>query len=1345
MGFAGNLRTLGLAEVFQTLARTKATGVLRLAADAAGRDVFFDQGEIIGVGLRAADSHQALLKRLILRGVIDGTTVAGISSGGRASQVVHALVERGSISADDVGEAYRAQAEDELLSLCTWERADFTFTDAGPDEPEASALIESARTRALKINLNSILMESARRSDEWARFQESVPDARTIYIAAGGHDPVWLTRGWPQAAVLPLIDGVRTVEEIVADTIAARFDVYAVLYDLIAGGQVRRLEGDELREAAEAHEERSAWSQAARLYRQVLAASPVERDTAARLAVCLEHLGDAPEAAACYGQLALEHLDDGDNAAALQTAGRAVELAPLDPRARNLLARCQVADGDQAAAVESLRVLAGRYLELGQLEDARGTCLKILELAPGDEAARRALARIFSRVEKDATAEDVVVCVQCSAVNHREATACAKCQANLRLSCLSCSRTVAVSDRICIFCGSDPHAGTRGTSRIAASPATSRILGRKTDSDAIRSGGGGWRDQLADQLAAARAAEQAGRYDEALTRWREVAKYHSDDAEIGQHVRALEARSHDQLIEEGIARGHALRRGRRFFGAVNAYRSALRGLGPNDQRRTALAKLLAEATKSRNRVAVLYGIAGVILLSVGALVAKPHVDLYRFTASAGQTQAAVDALAQTGGAGVEPVRAQLVTLEERLGQLRGSTARKAEQVLAPVHGAFTVALIDAARHDLPPIEAAVAAADPVMARQRLVAFMGIYGGEVLSPKIEALRTRIDELSRLASARSNLAAKAPELLAEAAKREADHDLAGALELARTVAPVEDRALKAKAEAQAERLTRDQAAFLAQVERARALGVTDVIAADAALAALQTAAEPWHLRESLSRDRAALQARRDAAATAWTALSSSDEVAALTAFVQTHAGTPTVATAQRRLSELATRRQALDAGLATWREQVRAQRWDDAWTTAHELVLAHGARVPAELRLSVRVLVSPVGATVTLGNDAVGTAPLVLQLAPEENRDLTVSAPGWQPLRVSAAEVRISSRWDVRLQRAALWQAHLDKPALTLTHAEGGALACAVDGIARIVGGRVAWKQTLGDDNDVDPSRAARQPLAVEGGWLVAGARHDVLWLNEEGSVRLRLPTRSEVRGRILRYRNDVFGSTERTAFAGEALFSGEFGNAPTAITLPAAALSGPLAVGSELDGVLVLADLRGRLLGCDESARRVRWDLDLQATDIGQLVAVPGGCAVVLDGSRLAVTTVEHDHAALRWSVRLNAPAVGEPLLLRSSNAGTAGGELAQAAGERLLRFTLAGVAAPPLALPSAATATAVFGGVIAVGCADGTLALVREGRVVWTAPGPAAITAVAVDAHSVLCAYADGAVVAYAP
>ena len=235
MGFAGNLRTLQLAEVVQTLNRIQATGVLRIARQGAPREVVFNRGEIIGVSLPDGAESRSLLRRLLVEGRIDAQAAAQISSTGRDTQIVESLVERGLAKTEDVEDARRRQAEDELFDIATADSGDFVFHDAGPDSPEATAQVERCSRRPLRIVISAMLMEAARRQDDFERCVQAIPDERTIFgPATGGENRLrQFSDEYPANAVVPLIDAIRNIEEIVRDSVATRCDVYLVLSELV--------------------------------------------------------------------------------------------------------------------------------------------------------------------------------------------------------------------------------------------------------------------------------------------------------------------------------------------------------------------------------------------------------------------------------------------------------------------------------------------------------------------------------------------------------------------------------------------------------------------------------------------------------------------------------------------------------------------------------------------------------------------------------------------------------------------------------------------------------------------------------------------------------------------------------------------------------------------------------------------------------------------------------------------------------------------------------------------------------------------------------------------------------
>ena len=115
MGLAGNIRTFPFAEVVQTLNRINATGVLRLVAGEVSREVVVKNGQIIGVAFPLGQERQALLARLVMQGHLDAADAASMSAGSTASQVISALIDNNLVTDQEVNEAARLQAEEELL------------------------------------------------------------------------------------------------------------------------------------------------------------------------------------------------------------------------------------------------------------------------------------------------------------------------------------------------------------------------------------------------------------------------------------------------------------------------------------------------------------------------------------------------------------------------------------------------------------------------------------------------------------------------------------------------------------------------------------------------------------------------------------------------------------------------------------------------------------------------------------------------------------------------------------------------------------------------------------------------------------------------------------------------------------------------------------------------------------------------------------------------------------------------------------------------------------------------------------------------------------------------------
>jgi len=1348
MGFAGNLHTLALPEVLQTLTRIKATGVLRLASAEGGRDVVFDQGELVGVAFRRGEERQALLRRLILDGRLDATTAAQISQTGRETQVIGRLIDAGMIDAAAVKEATQRQAEEELQSLFTWDYADFVFHDATPEDEETTALVLKAREDGIVFNVNSLLMESARRQDEWERVRQIFPDGGLVLGTREGQEEALAeeVKAYPASAVLPLVDAVRSLDDIVKDSVATRLDAWSCLSQLMDKSLLVALTRDDIIYHGDYLVSKNDLTRACSLYRRALAARPSDSETASKLADCLAKLGDSPEAAASFAQLAIGALNAKDMDLAVGHARKAVRLQPKDPLLRHTLVRCLLAQdesGNRKEAIAELISLVETYASLDRLEDARSSCLKVLELDKGNEGARRHLARIFSTAANDEQSEDVIVCVQCGHINHREAQDCEKCKASLLLTCLACGRPVGVSDRICIFCGADPHKGEVNR-RAGGNPATSRIANpANLKPGAVPGGPQEGADRLSGLVASAKAKEEGEDWEGALDTWRQVASIQTDNADLIAHIKDIETLVHDSFLEKKIEEGHQLRRVRRYWAAIACYKAALRTMSSDDARVERLKEILASTTRVGQRIALLYSAAGLVILLGGVLAIQPWMKQRRIDAEiTSMDQRLQPLVAAPDGAQLAALKGEIDALLSRVEGLgdgkRWIAARTRSQELS---GNWTVAWQRAAARALEQVFSSIEQGDLKRSRELLAAYTATYRER--SPRVIQVTARLDAAQKRRDELNARIQDAPNLLAGAEAEEGGKRFGPALAQYRTLAESPNAEVAAKAKAAVGRLAprADAASALVQkaLDAARSLQASDLAKAEDTLVAVTDEATVWGLGERVREARSHIAIALTAAKADAIKLGPEATREQLAEFLVKHSAAPEALQVRQRHDAMVRATAARTQALERFQGLIEEQKWEAAWTAGRDLVSGYGPQV-GELRLPLWIESRPLGATVKLDGKPVGSTPCVLRYQPGQKGELIIEAAACQPLTRRLEQAALAWRLDAQLIRAQIWKADLGKPVVAIGILPGGEIAVSTgDGLARLTSkGQVRWRIALGGDDLGSRARAETPTVLPEGRLALPLTSGGIALIDARGGVQ-KLPSTSEVRGRPISYVNEVLGAIPRVAFAAEAIFSGSAGGDFKPIPLTSPAISGPVAVTKDIDKMLVIANTRGRLVGIEESTRKTLWELDVQAADVGQLVPVSENDVVaLLDGARLACFSIGPRGAMLRWTHQLEAPAVGDPVF--------ADGVLHVATGAQIVRIGVEGTVQPALPLPAVAScAVAVHGDRVIAGAGDGTVHVFKAGEAVWSTPLPAVPTAVGLSAEAAYVAWANGSVASYSP
>ena len=234
MAIEGPLRELGIHDVFQLLDLSRKTGALRVTSGPRDNDgtVYFKSGRVIHASIRS--NPHPLGTMLIRAGKINDGDLERARSmqngNGNGRRVGEILVEIGAITPRELERQVRLQIEAVVFELMSWREGFFSFEERTVDD----APIEAAIT----ISTESLLMEGARRIDEWSRIGDKVPSLAVIPVLAPVHEdhPSLLDLRPNEWAVLSLIDGVKDLREIAHALSQSEFDIAKVAYGLVTTG-----------------------------------------------------------------------------------------------------------------------------------------------------------------------------------------------------------------------------------------------------------------------------------------------------------------------------------------------------------------------------------------------------------------------------------------------------------------------------------------------------------------------------------------------------------------------------------------------------------------------------------------------------------------------------------------------------------------------------------------------------------------------------------------------------------------------------------------------------------------------------------------------------------------------------------------------------------------------------------------------------------------------------------------------------------------------------------------------------------------------------------------------------
>jgi len=231
----GNIEEAGLPDVLQLLSLGRKSGCLTLVDGETQGQIYLDVGR---VSYATVANRLDRLGDMLVKGgrITQQQLSSAVEEQARTGkrQLGRILVDSGQIERGELERFIRLQVENAVYYLFTWKQGTFSF---------ASDRLPPHQPLLVSLDAESLLLEGARRVDEWSLIEKKIPSFDLVYRSTReklGSSADGLTE--EQKLILPMLDGTRDVAGIIDLTALGEFEVGKALYGLLTAGFIQLVE-----------------------------------------------------------------------------------------------------------------------------------------------------------------------------------------------------------------------------------------------------------------------------------------------------------------------------------------------------------------------------------------------------------------------------------------------------------------------------------------------------------------------------------------------------------------------------------------------------------------------------------------------------------------------------------------------------------------------------------------------------------------------------------------------------------------------------------------------------------------------------------------------------------------------------------------------------------------------------------------------------------------------------------------------------------------------------------------------------------------------------------------------
>ncbi len=233
MALEGTFKDFHVADILQLIGLQRKTGMLTLEGEEDSLSLTFQEGAVVWAQFTSLPWEQRITGPLLARGLLKPAQLeeAVTLQKETSKRLPTILAEKGYLQKKEWESILAREVEDAVYRPFRWTAGRYRFVPQPTVDPPEG--------RIGPLSAESILMEGIRRVDEWPMIRERVPSPAMVFKVGSRATKLIPKNIEPgEVKMLDLVDGRRTVQELVDASGLGEFEAMRSLASLVGAGAI---------------------------------------------------------------------------------------------------------------------------------------------------------------------------------------------------------------------------------------------------------------------------------------------------------------------------------------------------------------------------------------------------------------------------------------------------------------------------------------------------------------------------------------------------------------------------------------------------------------------------------------------------------------------------------------------------------------------------------------------------------------------------------------------------------------------------------------------------------------------------------------------------------------------------------------------------------------------------------------------------------------------------------------------------------------------------------------------------------------------------------------------------